>query len=222
MKIKVYQITESPNLEYMPYNTVMKEIGRIDPEIYSTVFDGNVDCDSLEDIFSLLNQKHPVGYNGHSLSVSDIVETYDGCYFCDSIGFRELKSFDSTLCTPVVGNRMLVVEPHKVPYEMVIPDRLEPLQRAVDGYIECTYPFSDNAFVISNEEAKLRGMEGNRKINGQIFAGIFLIAADNGCRYITDLTDEQIAYYTEHFIRDEQYTQDEIEADMEMRFVVIK
>ena len=116
---------------------------------------------------------------------------------------------------------MLVVEPHKAPYEMMIPDGLEPLQQAVDGYIECTYPFSDNAFVISNEEAKLRGMEGNRRINGQIYAGTFLIAADDGCGDITDLTDEQIAYYTKRFINDEQYTQEEVEADMGMMFICL-
>ena len=87
---------------------------------------------------------------------------------------------------------MVIVEPGKPAYEGIIGDGLESLQRAVRGMIECTYPFDDNAFVIGNEESKLEGLPGNRRINGGIYAGTILIAADDGCGGTTDLTEEQV------------------------------
>ncbi|HPE95753.1 MAG TPA: DUF3846 domain-containing protein, partial [Bacillota bacterium] len=135
-----------------------------------------------------------------------------GAHFCDSTHFRKLDEFDSSLCKPLTGHRMLVVEPpHKAPYEATVPDELRALQQAVFGNIECVYPFDDNAFIFANDEAKINGMEGNRKINGDIIAGPFLIAGDDGCGGTTDLTDEQIAKYTEMFEADETYTPEEVE-----------
>ena len=76
MKIKVFQV--NPELDrhgtlFRSYDAAMKSAGQIDPSIYKTVFDGNVDAQDLEDVFAVLNFSQPVGYNGHSLSVSDIV-----------------------------------------------------------------------------------------------------------------------------------------------------
>lgn len=119
MKIKVYQIDDKLdryNTGFRSYDSVMKVAGRVDPSIYKTVYDGNVDADNLEAIYTLCNTDHPVGYNGHSLSVSDVVELEDGsCHFCDSFGFQELKDFDTAKAAPIQGHRMLVLEPHKAP-----------------------------------------------------------------------------------------------------------
>ena len=93
------------------------------------------------------------------------------------------------------SNRMLIVPPGDNPYDAYICDSLEALQGMVDGYIECTYPFNDNAFVIGNEEARLNGMQGNRRINGEIYAGTILVAADDGCGGTKDLTEEQVREY---------------------------
>lgn len=154
MRIKVHQIDnklDRYNTGFRSYDSVLKTAGRVDPSIYKTVYDGNVDADNLEAIYTLCNTDHPVGYNGHSMSVGDVVELEDGsCHFCDSFGFKELKDFDTSKVAPIVGHRMLVIEPHKAPYEMTIPDGLDPLQQAVKGYIEATYPFDDNAFIIGN------------------------------------------------------------------------
>lgn len=51
----------------------------------------------LEDIYEIWNTtRHPDGFTGHSLSVSDIIAMYQDTtikfHFCDSIGFRELKN----------------------------------------------------------------------------------------------------------------------------------
>ncbi len=218
MKIKVYQIKEEQNeknLLFMNYDFAMKH-GGVDPGKYTCVFDGKIDADNLEDVYTVCNTESPVGYNGHSMSVSDVVELADGsCHFCDSFGFKELDDFDTTKAAPIKGHRMLVIEPHKEPYEMVISNGLEPLQQAVRGYIECTYPFEDsNAFVIGNEEAKLIGLEGNRRIGGGIYVGNILIAADDGQGGTMDLTDEQIEKYTEMFQTPEDITPEEVQDDL--------
>ena len=142
------------------------------------------------------------------------MKTEEGFHFCDSFGFKKLDDFDSTQAEPITGHRMLVVEPHKEPYEMVIPEGLEPLQQAVGGIIDCTYPFDDNTFVISNDEAKCMGLDGNRRIYGSIYAGVFLIAADDGYGGTADLTDEQVEKYTEMFREPEDISPEEVQDDM--------
>ena len=220
MKVRIYQINkklDTENALFMGFDYAEKH-GGVAPSTYMCVFDGSLDFSDIEEIYALCNTEHPIGYYGHSLSVSDIVETGDGCYFCDSIGFKKLADFDSGKAQPMIGKRMLVIEPHKVPYESVIPDNLESLQDAVGGYIEITYPFEDNAIVISNEESKLIGMDGNRRVNGQIYAGPMLISADDGSGELTDLTDEQITKYTEMFRYPEEISQEEVENDTGFTF----
>lgn len=220
MKVRIYQINkelDTENALFMGFDFAEKH-GGVDPLTYSCVFDGNLDFSDIEEVYELCNTEQPIGYYGHSLSVSDIVETGDGCYFCDSIGFKKLADFDSGNAQPLIGKRMLIVEPYKAPYEAVIPDNLESLQDAVGGYIEITYPFEDNAVVISNEESKLIGMDGNRRVNGQVYAGLMLISADDGSGELTDLTDEQITKYTEMFRYPEEISQEEVENDTGFTF----
>ena len=218
MRIKVYQIDDSldsHNAGFRNYESTMQVAGRINPSIYKTVYDGSVDAENLEAVYLLCNTDHPVGYNGHSMSVSDVVELENGkCYFCDSFGFKEIEDFNSSEVAPIVGCRMLVIEPKKEPYEMVIPDKLEALQQAVRGYIEVTYPFDDNAFVVGNEEAKLIGLEGNRRIGESIYAGNIIIAGDDGQGGTTDLTDEQIDKYTNMFRNPEDISPEEVQNDV--------
>ena len=101
MEIKLYQINMSRDekgLAFMNYAFVKEHTrtDRIDQRIYDCVFDGEVDCKSLESVFALFNFRHPEGYRGRSLSVSDVVEVIKsdhvpkGQYFCDSIGFKEV------------------------------------------------------------------------------------------------------------------------------------
>ena len=225
MRIKVYQVNgylDRSRTKFCSYDSVLTEAGRVDPSIYNTVFDGDVDCSNLEEVFSLLNTDLPPAYQGHSLSVSDVIEVCDsqegntdpGFYFCDSIGFRNLAEFDSAKAEPLHGRKMVIVEPHKPAYEALVEDSLESLQRAVGGYIEITYPFDDNAMIIGNEEAKLIGMKGNRRINGSIYAGPLLIAADDGEGGTTDLTDAQVNQYCQRFAVPETITDDETQSDV--------
>lgn len=98
----------------------------------------------------------------------------------------------------------LIVEPFKEPRITKISTDLSALQKAVGGYIEVVYPFSDPVAVIANEEGKLEGLPLNRGLydeDGQLYdviAGTFLVTG------LTDdsfgsLTEEQIAKFTEIF-----------------------
>ena len=97
--------------------------------------------------------------------------------------------------------KVLIVEPNKLPYEKVIPNRLRDKQQIVDGYIEYVRLLEDDSVVlICNEEGKINGSEYNRDIDYDIIAGTFIIArecADDG--EDRSLTDEQIEKYKERF-----------------------
>jgi len=93
MKIKVYQADINWNNKFRDYEFIRAH-GGIDEDQYKCVFDGELDAYSLNDVYLVLNMRHPEGYNGHSLSVSDIVKVEgEGTYFVDFIGFKQIYNF---------------------------------------------------------------------------------------------------------------------------------
>lgn len=82
MKVKIYQINserDTCDVIFQPYDSLEKLQGTMDinSEIYDCVFEGEVDCVTLEDVYAMFNAAHPDGYGGRSLSVSDVVEIVD-------------------------------------------------------------------------------------------------------------------------------------------------
>ena len=146
----------------------------VDPALYDRVYDGKLDCSSLETIYEKFNVDHPADYTGRSLSVSDVVEISEsdtlkpGFYFVDSIGFKKI-SFDKSLCkepTQAHENRIsvLLVEPDRYPRMIEIDDTLEAMQAVVGGNIEEYMPFEDEVAIVCHEEGKLIGLPPNRAI----------------------------------------------------------
>lgn len=146
----------------------------VDPVLYDRVYDGKLDCNSLETIYEKFNINHPADYKGRSLSVSDVVEIREsdtlnpGFYFVDSIGFKSI-SFDKSPCKePVKASdgkiSVLLVEPNKYPKMIEIDDTLEVMQTGVGGDIEEYMPFEDEVAIICNEEGKITGMAPNRAV----------------------------------------------------------
>ena len=132
----------------------------VDPALYDRIYDGKLDCNSLEAIYEKFNIDHPADYQGRSLSVSDVVEIREsdtlppGFYFVDSIGFKAI-SFDKSLCKePVKASdgkiSVLLVEPNKYPKMIEIDDTLEAMQEVVGGDIEEYMPFEDEVAIICN------------------------------------------------------------------------
>lgn len=149
----------------------------VDPVLYDRVYDGKLDCNSLETIYEKFNIDHPADYKGRSLSVSDVVEIREsdtlnpGFYFVDSIGFKSI-SFDKSLCKePTQAHEtrisVLLVEPDRYPRMIEIDDTLEAMQAVVGGDIEEYMPFEDEVAIICNEEGKVNGLTPNRAVYGE-------------------------------------------------------
>ena len=95
MKIAIYQIgveRDSAHVAFRDLNYITSAYnGRIPTDLYDCVFFGEVAA-------KIFNMARPKGYEGRSLSVSDVVavchsteeKTY---YYCEPIGFKQI-SFD--------------------------------------------------------------------------------------------------------------------------------
>lgn len=75
--------------------------------------------------------------------------------------------------------RVLKIEPGRVPEEVDIPNTLEALQEAVDGYIEAV-SLDLGVSLVCNSEGKLLDLPGNRRVGMDIIAGTFLIVGTRG------------------------------------------
>ena len=219
MKIKIYQIDPARDGNRVKFQSLadtktLQGSPRIAAEIYDRVFMGDVDCEDLEEVFALFNTAGHRLHRGHSLSVSDIVEVEQGaatqCYFCDMFGFSPVAFETEKVPQPVNVIRILVVEPHRAPYESEVENTLKGQQRAVGGRVQyiCN---GDGTLLVVNEEGKLRGMEGNRRIEGDVLPGPFFVAGDTG-ETLCSLTGEQLAGYAEKFAEPEDIPAEEIEA----------
>lgn len=221
MKLKIYQINserDKNNVKFLRYEHLdnFQNTKDINAAIYDEVFVGDVDCENLEDVYTLFNTKgHPL-CRGHSLSISDIAVTDDGAYYCDSFGFIKVD-FDESI-TSKQNNllKIVYVEPKKAAYVSEIENSLESMQRAVGGGLFQTVQiFDDNTIVVCNEESKLMGMPGNRRYGDgtSIIAGPFFVCGIESESF-RSLTEEETEKYLKRFAEPEDISDTEVEADM--------
>lgn len=112
--------------------------------------------------------------------------------------------------------KVVMVEPNKPAYITEIGDDYKSLHDAVGGLIEPIYFLHERGVVmVGNEEAKLLGMEGNRRFDDGIVAGPFFICGDNGEDFCS-LTDAQCEKYVQQFAEPHTITQQEVEDDMKI------
>lgn len=114
---------------------------------------------------------------------------------------------------------VVMVEPHKAPYVTKIDDELSALQKAVGGYIEVVGN-GYGTLIICNEEGKLKGLEGNRRIRdgSSIIAGTFFIVGEDGENF-RSLTGSETVKYMDRFAEPEDISQDEVKTDMGITFI---
>ena len=191
MKIRIYQINMERDINlfvFMSLDTLEKTTGSpaaIDSSIYDLVYEGDVDCQSLEQVFQVFNLQHPADYEGRSLSVSDVVEVVEnpkdnieiignetdelpvkrGFYYCNDFGFKQVE-FDADATQKQAPKRIRVVllKPGKLAQTVEIGASLESMQAAVGGDIEPLYPFEEAVCIICNEEGKINGLPLNRAV----------------------------------------------------------
>ena len=102
MDIKIYQINRTRDVDRIKFLGLdnlkdFRGIQDINSRIYDMVYQGSVEAGDLEDVYRMFNTEHPLDFEGHSLSVSDVVEVVEGpgmspgFYFCDCIGFQRVE-----------------------------------------------------------------------------------------------------------------------------------
>lgn len=95
--------------------------------------------------------------------------------------------------------RVLKVEPGKIPEIVILSNTLKALQAAVGGYIEVV-GLDHDSVLICNEEGKLMGLPGNRRLGNDIIVGTFLITGKGNDDFCS-LSDKKIAQYTSRFAK---------------------
>lgn len=113
--------------------------------------------------------------------------------------------------------RVLIIEPMKEPHVADIENDLKSMQDVVGGLIE-VINLEDDIVMVDNEEGKLIGLEGNRRVGRDIIAGTFFLCGSNDEGEFVSLTEEQIDKYTDRFKEPEHYTPEQVEDSIRIEF----
>ena len=94
MKYKIKQIKDVENCAYaFKHYEWAKNV--IDLNDYEVVYGGELDYpempNALEELFEIFNNKRPKDFERRSMSISDVVEIDGKNYYCDFVGWEELK-----------------------------------------------------------------------------------------------------------------------------------
>lgn len=92
--------------------------------------------EKLEALFEKFNHDRPEDFNGHSLSVSDVVVLEDKACYADAVGFRYLEDF----------------VPLEVKQSRFLSDLPKRLSDIADGRVP---PLQDNLLKVGNDALKL-------------------------------------------------------------------
>ena len=95
----IYQVKASVSFSFMNWEYAKKHAGwSFDP--YYSVWNGTEtaadDMDLIIYLWEVFNERHPKGFKGHSMTVSDIVLVKDieanekKYYYCDSFGWKDI------------------------------------------------------------------------------------------------------------------------------------
>lgn len=95
--VRIWQLKPDSDfdLRFKPYDEVVKALGEPSMHNYEVVYDGELETNDLEAIYTKFNVDHPFEFKGHSLSISDVVELYDEksneYHYVDQFGFKEIE-----------------------------------------------------------------------------------------------------------------------------------
>ena len=91
-EIIIMQLPVEDDRAFRNYDSVMSVHGKVTTDGYKEVWRGFLpEGFTPDDVFEMCNCRHPKGYAGHSMSVSDVVIMDGKHYFCDWIGWKEME-----------------------------------------------------------------------------------------------------------------------------------
>lgn len=212
MNIEIYQIDtdlDDDGVCFRGYDELedLQRTKEIDSSIYVKVFSGEVDCNSLADVYEMFNINHPSDYKGRSMSTSDVVavveENKKKFYYCDTVGFRGISfAFEDAREAYIT---VVMCQPDKLAEVVEIGTEPRDLQEAVGGGFFQTYYFSqdEEVCIVCNDEGKINGMPLNRSVKTdgkvvEILAGPFFIC-DCSTTNFGSLSKEQQDKYMKMF-----------------------
>ena len=111
---------------------------------------------------------------------------------------------------------VLMVKPNESPIVTTIKNDLDSLQKAVSigaayqGLIEII-GIDNGVCILCNEEGKLIGLEGNRRIGNDIITGVFYVVGEDGHGNLTSLSEDLLQAYQQRFWQPEHYIQADVE-----------
>ena len=113
--------------------------------------------------------------------------------------------------------KVLKVKPHEHPEVYMLKNTLEAMQEAVGGYIDIL-GLDDNVCILLNDEGKLIGLEGNRRIGSDIIVGDFFVCGSDEEGNLASLNEEELDTYTKFFYEPQEFTKEEIEETAVIEF----
>lgn len=120
--------------------------------------------------------------------------------------------------------KVLMVAPGKHPRVAILKNDLDSLQKAVSigadyhGLIEII-SIGNGDCILCNEEGKLIGLEGNRRLGNDIIVGVFYIMSEDEEGNLISLTEQKIQHYTKRFWTPEIFDRAEIEKTLFCQFI---
>lgn len=183
MNIRIYQVNmsrDANNVAFSNYKNleIWQGTSAIDSSIYDKVFNGEVKCKTLEEVYEKFNYHHPKGYKARSLSKSDIVEiigkdSTSKFYYCDTFGFKEVEfepekaKLSERYLDLSKGEKIkiLFVPVGKYPQEMEVPNTYEAMSELVGGGLDEYMPFeNDKAVLVCYRHSKMKELPPNRAV----------------------------------------------------------
>jgi len=95
--VRIWQLKPESDvrMKFVSLDERVMNFGQPRMEDYRLAYNGQLHTNDLEEIYVRCNMDHPPGYDGHSLSMSDVVELYDAdgseYHYCDRLGFKQTE-----------------------------------------------------------------------------------------------------------------------------------
>lgn len=97
-RVRIYQLKQDSPILMRFVSLAEREkrgFGKPQREEYAAVYEGEVDVFNLEEVWERFGRKVPKGFEGHALSISDIVEFTEGeagrFFYVEPKGFAEIE-----------------------------------------------------------------------------------------------------------------------------------